>query len=99
MTKRLAALRLTEVQPGLLSSQKKPTEVLAALRKAGHAPVGAGGSEPQVARAEVTSHRAGRPGWVQTAEMVAALRGAADQVPLELVPPAAAGRFGHLTDD
>lgn len=38
--KRLAALGLAEVQPGLLGSSKKPAEVMAALRSAGHAPVG-----------------------------------------------------------
>jgi hypothetical protein len=40
--KRLKALGLTEVQPGLLTSPKKPAEVLDALRAAGHAPVGPG---------------------------------------------------------
>jgi len=38
--KRLAALGLAEVQPGLLGSSKKPAAVMAALRSAGHAPVG-----------------------------------------------------------
>lgn len=38
--KRLKALALSEVQPGVLSSPKPAKEVLAALRAAGHAPVG-----------------------------------------------------------
>jgi hypothetical protein len=38
--KRLVALGLKEVQPGLLASSKKPAEVMSALRGAGHAPVG-----------------------------------------------------------
>lgn len=38
--KRLKALALSEVQPGVLSSPKPASTVLAALRSAGHAPVG-----------------------------------------------------------
>lgn len=48
--KRLKALALSEVQPGVLSSPKPAKEVLAALRAAGHAPVGdaaAGLSRPK----------------------------------------------------
>lgn len=38
--RKLVALALSEVQPGLLASAKKPADVLAALRTAGYAPVG-----------------------------------------------------------
>jgi hypothetical protein len=38
--RRLATLALREVQPGVLSSAKKPADVLAALRAAGYAPAG-----------------------------------------------------------
>jgi len=40
--KRLRALVLVEVGPGVVASPKAPAEVAAALRAAGHAPVGAG---------------------------------------------------------
>ena len=38
--RKLAALGLRQVQPGVLSSTKKPAELLAALRAAGYAPAG-----------------------------------------------------------
>jgi hypothetical protein len=42
--KRLKALALSEVLPGVLSSPKPAKDVLAALRSAGHAPVGEAGA-------------------------------------------------------
>lgn len=44
---RLAPLELVEIAPGVVASLKAPDQVVAALRAAGHAPVGAGTSPPE----------------------------------------------------
>lgn len=107
------ALSLAEVQPGVLSSPKPAKEVLAALRAAGHAPVGeraASGARP--ARKPITRRASSPPRATPSAEDVAARLQAA---PVRTTPkapgprPPAAQvfsldryrieqRLGHLTD-
>ncbi|MFP5219945.1 MAG: helicase-associated domain-containing protein [Actinomycetes bacterium] len=85
--KRLAGLGLREVQPGLLSSQKRPAEVLDALRVAGHAPAGPAGREPKRPAGR------GRPAtssWYRLAdpaEVVASLRTQKQAGPDVVEPP------------
>jgi hypothetical protein len=103
--KRLKALGLTEVQPGLLTSSKKPAEVLAALRAAGHAPVG----PAEVARRRPAASPRYAPAYrsrmADPADVVTTLRKApVDEAPVRLatVHPIAirgGGRFDHLPVD
>jgi hypothetical protein len=107
--RRLKALDLSEVQPGLLTSTKKPADVLAALRVAGYAPAG----PPEPARRRPAGsrrpERSYAPRVASPADVVQALREAgaacADEVPLatvhQLTPPAYVtdGRFDHLPVD
>lgn len=98
---------LTQVRPGVLSSAKKPAEVLAALRAAGYAPAG----PPEPARKRPAGSRAQPRSWAPArasapVDVVRALRGAApDRQPLatvhHLTPPAPStdGRFDHLLPD
>jgi hypothetical protein len=101
--RKLKALGLAEVQPGVLTSAKKPVDVLAALRAAGYAPAG----PPETARRRPAATKnqsrqyAGRT--ATPADVVRALREAAvpDDASLatvhELHPaPRAAARFDHL---
>lgn len=68
------ALGLADVQPGLLGSSKKPAEVMAALRAAGHAPVGPAGKPRKLP----TGRRVESVGWriryADPAAVVAGLR-------------------------
>jgi hypothetical protein len=106
--KRLKVLGLTEVQPGLLTSPKKPAEVLAALRAAGHAPIGPAETarrRPAPTGRHSSSYRSRN---ASPADVVRALREAPVDVPparLATVHPigttasAKGARFDHLPVD
>jgi hypothetical protein len=66
--RKLAQLALREVQPGVLSSAKKPADVLAALRAAGYAPAG----PPEPART--------RPAGMRSQPRATVARASADDV-------------------
>jgi hypothetical protein len=106
--KRLKALGLTEVQPGLLTSPKKTAEVLAALRAVGHAPVGPAEVARRRPSAGTRSAPAYRSRMAEPADVVRALRKApvdeapVDEAPVRLAtvhPIATRSRFDHLPAD
>lgn len=101
--RKLAQLSLREVQPGVLTSAKKPADVLAALRAAGYAPAG----PPEPARKRPAGTRSQlRPSAARTSadDLVRVLRAAprGDGASLATVhhlhsaPPPVDGRFDHL---
>lgn len=101
--KRLKALALVEVQPGILSSPKPVKDVLAALRSAGHAPV-ADGAATAPRPKPVTVHRgAPRPASGPSAADLAArlVRApAGSPAPSSMLPLAEddlLARISHLT--
>ncbi len=87
--RKLAALQLTVVDDIVLASGKPAKEVLAALRKAGHAPVGPDGQQPAAPR-RPPSRRWSPPQQVSAADLVARLRAGTG-------PAAAASMPGHVT--
>jgi hypothetical protein len=105
--KKLRALDLTQVQQGVLTSSKKPAEVLAALRSAGHSPAGpaeSGRNRPAAAKTASYAYRTASP-----ADVVRSLRkGTAEGhksrthgplaavVPIGLAQAAPGGPFDHL---
>jgi hypothetical protein len=104
--RRLAALALREVQSGVLSSTKKPAEVLAALRAAGYAPAGPPESarkRPAGARSQLRSPAARTSADDVARVLRASLR--ENSAPLATVhqlpvaPRPADARFDHLPVD
>jgi hypothetical protein len=81
--KRLKGLGLTEVQPGVLSSTKKPADVLDALRAAGHAPVAPGVAATRRRPAPSPPPPAYRSRAVDPMDVVRALR----KAPVDDPPP------------
>ena len=106
--RRLTSLRLAEVVPGVLSSTATPAQVVAALRAAGHAPVGDGvrpPPPPPEPKVRTASPPVPQRHWgLDPVEVIAALR-AGPESNIELRQPAAAApdrsslasRLGHLT--
>jgi hypothetical protein len=71
----LAGLELSEVRPGVLASTKRPDQVMEALRKAGHAPVGPPAPAVVTAVAKPRVPSPATPAWGPSArEVVAGLR-------------------------
>jgi hypothetical protein len=108
--KRLTALGLVEIAPGVVTSSKAPAEVVAALRAAGHAPTGDGAAVPKPKRG--ARPRGGAPATAaerawghDAAEVVRHLRSSPARSPQLLHPavPADAGadvllpRLKHLS--
>jgi hypothetical protein len=94
--KALKGLGLAAVAPGLLSSAKPPVQVMAALRAAGHAPIG----PADKARRRPAGRSAALP-EVAVADPAAVVRGlrrgTSSPPPLPPAPaPLARGRFDHL---
>ena len=86
--RKLAALALQEVQPGVLSSVKKPADVMAAIRKAGHAPVGPPEKPPALPKGRPAALR--RQRYPDLADVVRELRTPSPKEPTALhVRPAA----------
>lgn len=75
--RRLRGLGLVEVAPGVVASSKPPAQVVAALRAAGHAPVGDGATAPKPKAAARRASRPAAPAWSwghSAEEVVAQLR-------------------------
>lgn len=82
--KRLRALALVEVVPGVVASSKAPAEVVTALRAAGHAPVGDGAAGPKPKSSSRKGRRPAAPirSWgLGPEEVVAQLRSAPARSP------------------
>lgn len=110
--KRLQALGLVEIAPGVVASNKPPTEVVAALRAVGHAPTGEGAAAPKPkspASRPRAGGRAAAAGWSwghDAAEVVRHLRSSPARSPqlTTHAPPPDAGsptsllpRLKHLS--
>ncbi len=88
--RRLRSLGLVEVAPGVVVSDQPPTKVAAALRAAGHAPVGAGAVPPVVEEPRLRRSRpspAARSWGPSPEELVAQLRRAPAPQPEAPVDP------------
>ncbi|MCW2605379.1 MAG: hypothetical protein JWO60_72 [Frankiales bacterium] len=101
--RRLASLGLVELAPGLLASPKKPADVLAALRKAGHAPTGPPDPVLRPKRAPAASRPSSRYG-PSPQDVLQQLRGEpspreAPAQPAQRADAGLAARLRHLTED
>lgn len=101
--RRLATLGLVELVPGLLGSPKKPADVMAALRKAGHAPTGPADLARRPKRAKAPQVPSARYGPAPE-QVVRQLRAAPDQpapppAPAQIRQPVLHGRVPRLPPD